>query len=297
MSQARTVFSIVTPSFNQAAFLPRTIESVLTQEGDFEIEHVVKDGGSSDGSVEVLERYRRMVESGELPCRCRGVSFRYTSGPDQGQYAAINAGFAETSGNVMAWLNSDDMYLPGALATVAKVFGQFPEVSWITSNQTKVNGQGMIVELDIVGPFPRDMVRRGLFNGRDGKFIQQESTFWRRSLWDKAGGLDARHDYAADFDLWTRFANHAELVLVDTLLGAFRRHGAQKTAAFERYEREMSGLMTRRPMDRVRMFVMRGLSRVRGLDRVNLCGLSAPAVTYCRDTDTWRMRVLRGTRR
>lgn len=290
-------FSIVTPSFNQAAYLERAIESVLTQEGDFAIEHVVKDGGSTDGSVEILERMKRAVDLGALPMRCRSVSFRYTSGPDGGQYAAINAGFAETGGGIMAWLNSDDMYLPGALATVATVFGQFPEVSWITSNQAKVNGRGMIVELDMVGPFPRDMVRRGLFNGRDGKFIQQESTFWRRDLWDKVGGLDARMRYAADFDLWQRFAAEADLVHVDTLLGAFRRHGAQKTAAFERYEQEMAGLIGATLLDRARMLLTRVLSRLHGLDRVSLCGLAAPAVTYCRETDGWRLRTLRGTRR
>ncbi len=291
------VFAIVTPSYNQAAFLPKTLESVLSQEGDFGIEYMVKDGGSTDGSVEILARFKDMVDSGELPCRCRGVSFRYESGPDGGQYEAINAGFAQTSGEVMAWLNSDDMYLPGALATVAAVFGQFPQVAWITSNQIKLNGKGMLVELDTVGPFPRDMVRRGLYNGRDNRFIQQESTFWRRSLWDKAGGLDTRYRYAADFDLWTRFAREADLVLVNTLLAAFRRHGNQKTAVFERYEREMAPMVTGSSLDRARMLASRAMSRVHGLDRISLCGLKAPAVVYCRETDTWRMRTLRGTRR
>ncbi|WP_027366540.1 glycosyltransferase family 2 protein [Desulfocurvibacter africanus] len=297
MSVFEPVFAIVTPSYNQAAFLPKTLESVLTQEGDFRIDYLVKDGGSSDGSVEILARFKSMVDSGELPCRCQGVSFRYDSGRDGGQYEAINAGFAETSGGVMAWLNSDDMYLPGALATVATVFGRFPQVEWLTSNQIKLNGRGMLVELDMVGPFPRRMVQRGLYNGRDNRFIQQESTFWRRSLWDKAGGLDTRYRYAADFDLWTRFARETDLVLVDTLLAAFRRHGNQKTATFERYEREMDAMVTGSHLDKARMLASRAMSRVRGLDRISLCGLTAPAVTYCRETDTWRMRTLRGTRR
>jgi glycosyltransferase involved in cell wall biosynthesis len=297
MSVFEPVFAIVTPSYNQAAFLPKTQESVLTQEGDFRIDYLVKDGGSSDGSVEILERFKRMADSGELPCRCRSVSFRYESGPDGGQYEAINAGFAQTSGNIMAWLNSDDMYLPGALATVATVFGRFPQVDWLTSNHIKLNGLGMLMELDMIGPFPRRMVQRGLYNGRDNRFIQQESTFWRRSLWDKAGGLDTRYRYAADFDLWTRFARETDLVLVDTLLAAFRRHGNQKTAAFDRYEREMASMVTGSPLDKARMLASRAMSRVRGLDRISLCGLTAPAVTYCRETDTWRMRTLRGTRR
>lgn len=291
------VFSIVTPSFNQAAFLPKTLESVLTQEGDFHLDYLVKDGGSTDGSVEMLERFKRMVDTGKMPCRCLSRSFRYSSGRDGGQYEAINAGFAETSGDIMAWLNSDDMYLPGALATVAAVFGQFPQVAWITSNQIKLNGRGMLMELETVGPFPRRMVQRGLYNGRNNRFIQQESTFWRRSLWDKAGGLDTRYRYAADFDLWTRFAREADLVLVDTLLAAFRRHGNQKTAAFERYASEMAAMVTGNPLDKARMLASRAMSRVRGLDRISLCGLKAPAVTYCRETDAWRMRTLRGTRR
>src|SRR5438552_17185717 len=114
--------SIVTPSYNQGDFLGETIESVLGQAGDFEIEYFVMDGGSTDGSVDVIRRYAERVAAGQWAARCRGIVMHWTSERDGGQTAAINAGLRRATGDVLAYINSDDAYFPGAFQRVARVF-------------------------------------------------------------------------------------------------------------------------------------------------------------------------------
>ncbi len=218
--------SIVTPSFNQAAYLEAALRSVLEQDHQ-PLEYVVVDGGSGDGSAEIIRQYAdRLAWS--------------VSEPDGGQYDAINRGFARTSGEIMGWLNSDDMLAPWALSVVAEIFETLPEVEWLTSlAQIRWDARGRAVRC-----LPqRGFSRAGFFAGenlpRAGAFstgwIQQESTFWRRSLWERAGGrVGAEWKLAGDFELWSRFWQHAKLCGVETPLGGFRFHGEQKTGAGHR---------------------------------------------------------------
>ncbi len=221
------MISIVTPSFNQAAFLEVAIQSVLTQEP--EVEYVVVDGGSTDGSVEVIERYADRLAA-------------WRSEPDRGQYDAINKGFALTSGEIMGWLNADDFYFPGCLSLVQEIFETHPEIDWLTSTYASIaTARGHVVRMRIVNRFSR----RAYFRGYNlpspgwhaGHFIPQESAFWRRTLWQKVGAhLDGSLAMAGDFELWARFYRHAELWGVRALMGAYRSHPAQKTSvAFAQY--------------------------------------------------------------
>lgn len=224
MTHSRPRMSIVTPSYNQAQFLEETIMSVLNQ-GYPDLEYVVIDGGSRDGSIDVIRRHQHQLAY-------------WVSEPDGGQYEAINKGFAKTTGEIMAWLNSDDKYLPSAFSTVGEIFAAHPHVEWVTTvHPLTWNERGQAVGVDFTGAFNARAFYRGSnlpIAGTHGRrWIQQESTFWRRSLWERAGGrLDVTFPHAADFELWARFFQHAELYGVNALLGGFRAHGDQKSLRF-----------------------------------------------------------------
>tara|TARA_R110001606_G_scaffold101051_5_gene221960 strand:- start:5880 stop:12236 length:6357 start_codon:yes stop_codon:yes gene_type:complete len=212
--------SIVTPNYNTAGFIERTIKSVIDQ-GYPNLEYVVVDGNSSDGSQDIISNYRNSLSG-------------YISEPDEGHSDALNKGFAMTSGAIMGWINSDDLLLPGSLAAIGEFFAKYPEVEWVT-------GQPTVVEED--GTWKLHNLRkwsRVRFLSGNYRWIQQESTFWRRSLWERAGGgLSREIDLAVDFELWVRFFRHAELYTYQLPLGTFRyREGQRSTAFRERYEAE-----------------------------------------------------------
>jgi glycosyltransferase involved in cell wall biosynthesis len=215
------VFSIVTPCLNQSAFVEAALQSVAIQ--NVEVEHIVRDGGSTDGSVDVIRAHS-------------AHRLAWTSEPDDGQYDALQKGFDASSGELMGWLNADDFYVPGALQVVESVFAQHPEIEWLTTTVGAIaNADGGIVRTLSLTRYSKDAFYRG-FNLPSrgwyaGSFIPQESTFWRRSLWERAGSrLDTSLSHAGDFELWARFYRHAELWCVNALLGVYRSQPAQKTS-------------------------------------------------------------------
>ena len=220
-------FSIVTPSYNQAEFLRGTIESVLSQQVD--LEYIVMDGNSTDGSREIIQSYENRLAY-------------WASERDGGQYDAINRGFARSSGDIMGWLNSSDLYLPWTLATVELIFSSFPDVEWITSQmKTCINEQGTYEDLWITPGFSAQRVRLGLHGGPgNSEYLQQESCFWRRGLWEKVGGaIDQRYSSAGDYWLWSRFFRHANVASVEAPLAAFRFHNEAKSI-HTRYEQDVA---------------------------------------------------------
>jgi len=222
-------FSIVTPSYNQAPYLRGTIECVLNQQAD--LEYIVMDGGSTDGSREIIESYQ-------------GRLAHWQSERDGGQYDAINRGFVRSSGEIMGWLNSSDLYLPWTLSTVELIFKSFPEVEWITSTmKTCIRGDGTFEDLYQTPGFSASRFYRGLHGGPgNSDYLQQESCFWRRSLWEKIGGaIDLKHASAGDYWLWSRFFREANVAAVDAPLAAFRFHDEAKSVA-ARYEEEVAAI-------------------------------------------------------
>ena len=258
--------SIVTPSFNQAPYLEAAMTSVLSQHYPA-LDYVVMDGGSTDGSVEIIRRHESQLA-------------HWATGPDGGHYAAVNAGFARTSGEIMAWLNADDQYLPWTFSVVGEVFAQLPEIEWVTTRwPLRWDKRGRAVRCAERSGFAREAFFRGAYAPGDGRpVIQQESTFWRRSLWERAGGrLDPEFALGGDFELWARFFQHAELYAIDTPLGGFRMHGDQRSAHHrEQYDRDVQ-----------RALSLHGGATAGLLARVLPSRNDAKIVRFNKNTDAW----------
>jgi glycosyltransferase involved in cell wall biosynthesis len=234
-------FSIVTPVFNGRQFLDQTILSVVGQAGPFSIRYHIQDGGSKDGTLDVLAAWQERIAH-DFPVGCEGIEFSFASAPDRGLYDAVNQGFAACGdSDAMAWINADDRFEPGAFATVEEIFRSHKGIDWLTGRTAHLDEAGVLLLLLPIIPFPRKAIEAGIFDGRFAgpRFIQQEGTFWRSSLWRKAGGLDANFRFAGDFDLWRRFARESELVVVDTILGCFRVRAGQITTNLARYQAEI----------------------------------------------------------
>lgn len=198
--------TLVTAVYNGARYIEDTIRSIIDQ-GYPNLEYIVVDGVSTDGTLDIIRKYEHHISS-------------WVSQPDKGMYDALNTGFARSSGEIMGWLNASDVLHRGALFVVGSVFNTLPQVLWITGRPTRINNLGMTME---VGSIPHWARYRFLFGFN--RYIQQESTFWRRSLWDQAGGyVDPSRRDASDFELWVRFFRHAPLYPVNTLIGAYRDH-------------------------------------------------------------------------
>jgi len=220
-ARALPVFSIVTPSYNQGRYLAATIESVLSQEGDFAIDYVITDGGSKDDSVAIIESYQARLQDGRWPVKCRGITYRWLSEKDRGQTDAIRKGFAMATGELLAWLNSDDTYLPGALARAQRALAG-AEVVYGKSQFTDEHGT-------VIGKYPTepfDATRLASFN-----FIAQPSTFFTKHALEAVGGLDPSLHYVMDYDLWVRLSREFELAYVPEFLSTFRLHDESKTVS------------------------------------------------------------------
>ncbi len=212
LPQPVPVISLVTPSYNQAEFLERTLHSVLEQNYP-RLEYIVQDGGSTDATPAVLQRHRGQLAHCELR-------------PDRGQAHALNLGFRHATGPILAYLNSDDLLLPGALAYVAHYFNAHPNVDVLYGHRVIIDEDDQEVGRWVLPPHDDEVL---LWID----YVPQETLFWRRRIWEKVGSaLDESFQFALDWDLLLRFrAAGARMVRVPRFLGAFRVHARQKTSA------------------------------------------------------------------
>ncbi|HKT19949.1 MAG TPA: glycosyltransferase [Stellaceae bacterium] len=263
-------FLITTPVLNGAKYLDEAILSVVSQAGDFEIHYHVRDGGSTDGSIGMLERWQTRLAR-DFPILCRGIEFTFSSQPDHGVYDAVNHGFtAGGEGDVMSWINVDDRFEVGAFSTAAQIFDRFRDVDWLCGHATTIDQSGAMICYPPIIPFPQTALAAGLCDGRFGpRVVQQEGSFWRSSLWAKVGGLDASFRLAGDFDLWRRFAAHADLVTVDAVLGFHRRWASQLTENMSGYYHEIDAHLTPAEKEKrarvARKYFLSGIAKARRL--------------------------------
>jgi glycosyltransferase involved in cell wall biosynthesis len=236
---SRLRISLVTPSLNQAPFLERTLESVLTQRGDFDLDYLVLDGGSTDASAEILRRHE-----GRL---------RYRIEPDTGQSNAVNKGLREATGDVVGWINSDDVLMPGSLARVSDAFTRRPDAVWLHGR------------CEIIDEFDRP-IRQWVTSYKDRRcrrysrrsllvenFVSQMTVFWRRSAHERIGYLDESMRYAFDYEFWLRLAELGDPIYLTDTLAAFRWYRASKSgSSFSRqFAEDLEAFRRHAPPDRL----------------------------------------------
>ena len=218
--------SIITPSFNQGPYIERTIQSVLSQNGNFQTEYIIIDGGSTDNTIDVLRKYE--------------TNLKWISEPDSGQSDAINKGFAMASGDILAWLNSDDIYLPDALQHVTSEYTKNPFM-WCFGNCIVINENDTEIRR-IITQYKKQQSRRYSYRRlirRD--FISQPATFFTRDAYKETGPIDINLTYSMDYDYWLRLGRKSPPRYIDIDLSAFRwyqqsKNGAQyRKAAWETY--------------------------------------------------------------
>lgn len=213
-------FSIVTPVYNGERYIAKTIESVLSQEGDFEIEYIVKDGSSSDDTLKILKKYDNLLKESKFAVKCGGISFKWTSEKDNGMYDAINKGFSEATGNIFAWINSDDFYLPGAFSKISLVFDVYPKIMWLKGITSILDNEKLTNQSCWL--FNQNWIEKGMY-GRFLYFINQDSVFWKKELWQKAGPIKLGLKLSGDYYLWTNMAKYSPLLSLNSEVSCYRR--------------------------------------------------------------------------
>lgn len=219
--------TIVIPSYNYGQYLEACLDSILSQNYP-NLELIVMDGGSTDNTVEILKRHEKHL-------------YYWQSRPDAGQYSAIEAGFQRSTSEIMAWLNADDMFHPGAFSTVAAIFSENQEVEWLMGRPNSFDEPGN--QKHVLSFLPMNSRAKYL---ADEELIQQEGVFWRRGLWERSGAyIDKELLLAADLELWARFFRSARLFSVDTLIAGFRDHPMQKSKDKAGYTAEANLVLAR----------------------------------------------------
>lgn len=230
-------FTIVTPTYNSENYLSETMQSVVSQKGDFSIEYIVVDNNSGDNTLAIVKQYQQLIKNRDYVIHCNGVEIRYYQEADGSMYEAINKGFQKASGDIYAWINSDDIYLPGAFNVVAQSFKQYPEMKWLKGITSYINEHSSIYEIGRCLMYDRDWLRNGVY-GRDSYFIQQDSVFWHAHLWKTAGGLDTSFKRAGDYSLWIKFSRCAHLYSVKAYISCFRKVEGQLSQDIASYRKE-----------------------------------------------------------
>jgi glycosyltransferase involved in cell wall biosynthesis len=275
MSDSLPLISIVTPSYNQGAFIEETLRSVLRQDYPC-IEYIIVDGGSTDGTLDILRKYEDHLI--------------WFSESDKGQADAINKGFQKSHGQILAWLNSDDTYLPGTVRTAVDYLAAHPEVAMVYGDCNMVDEQGEVVGRSI---WVEDFDLRRLVE--DINYIHQPTAFFRRQAFEDVGMLDTDLHYCMDYDLWIRIGKEYPVQRIPHVLANIRVYPYTKSASggedrwqelFGVSRRHGGGIFAPRyhHAERVYYYTRSGLGRLRkgkvkeAMDRFNKALESWPAI-------------------
>jgi len=218
--------SIVTPSYNSSRFIEENIRSIMGQSYE-NIEHIIVDGGSTDGTIEIIQKFEEEY------------TVQWISEPDEGMYDAIEKGFNMASGEIYAWLNSDDKYLPWAVDVAVDNLLE-DGVEWIIGHPARWNEDGTLYYVNPLRPHYRQKwIQNGWYHGRALGWLQQESMFWTADLWENKGGFPNNIELAGDYYLWRQFAERSGVKQIGTVISGFRKHDDQLTSDPENYYSEL----------------------------------------------------------
>lgn len=240
--------SIVTPVYNQVQYLEQTILSIINQ-GYPNLEYIIIDGGSTDGTVDVIRKYESHLAY-------------WVSEPDKGMYHAIQKGFEHSTGEIMCWLNSDDVFFDKCLFAVADIFMHHPEIEWFSARSASIDADGMILGVDNIDGVDSIHFCKYDFYLNRGFWVPQSSTIWRRTIWEKVGAtLDTNLRLAGDFDLWLRFVNVAPLYVANTIIGTYRLREGQLSQMMDRYMAEVRLSVKNNPLPISEMSILKRYER------------------------------------
>lgn len=201
--------SIITPNYNGVKYLEETINSVISQKYP-NLEYIIIDGGSTDDSIEIIKKFEKDI-------------FYFVSEKDNGMYDAINKGFSLSTGEIMTYINSDDILMPKSLFAIAQMFSDLEEVDWVQGRSITINHKSFITS-------PGHLSRSSVFDYMDekSKWIGQDGTFWRRTLWKKIGSkINSKYKFAGDFELFSHFFLYKKLYSTNSIFSAIRFHKNQ----------------------------------------------------------------------
>jgi len=243
---------IVTPSYNAHATISRTINSVVSQAGDFDIYYHIQDGGSTDDTLSIIKKWDKLLTNGSYPISCNSVTITTSSAPDEGMYDAIVKGFdiaLPKEDGWISWINADDYYMQGAFATIDKInkSSHLPKtIQWVTGASAINKGTVQLFSGNRM--LSKEVINAGLADGEHWDFIQQEGTFFKRSLWDKVNKTDgfANLQYAGDWNLWRQFSQYTDIYQFKYPLASFSIIEGQlsQTARLD-YEKETETIISK----------------------------------------------------
>ena len=234
---------IIAHCFNDFATIDQTLYSVFKQHSNLFIYYHVQDGGSSDGTQEKLKRFSDKVKKSNLGNK---FVFSWDSRPDKRMYHAINLAVEHLNipqESFMGWINADDLLCEGCFDHLSQVTDAFPHIHWLGGKPFVMDMAGNVLSQGQSAWYGQQLLQHGLCDGVHWPYVQQEGTFWRKALWDAAGGLNPNVRLAGDWDLWRRMAQHTSYVQLPWHMGIFRKRPGQLSQDISAYTAEISSIL------------------------------------------------------